>query len=158
MWGHQSTTGLISQRPLGCCSFQNILTNPIISQINTSLLPYFISYYSSAFTTRTPKCTLRSVLSVLNMMSFFILLAPSVFFSHVHHQLEAWFLEAGKGGSTNSGHFTILFCFVCSCFSSLWDWLKRRRCTCEFGHLFGLLLLETGFTCRWKHPEYGELF
>ena len=88
----QSITGLISQRqfvpkcqflasrPLGCCSFQNILTNPIISQINTSLLPYFISQYSSAFTTRTPKCTLRSVLSVLNMMSFFILLAPSVFF------------------------------------------------------------------------------
>ena len=50
MWGHQSTTGLISQRPLGCCSFQNILTNPIISHINTLLLPYFISYYSSAFT------------------------------------------------------------------------------------------------------------
>ena len=50
MWGHQSTTGLISQRPLGCCSFQNILTNPIISHINTLLLPYFISYQSSAFT------------------------------------------------------------------------------------------------------------
>ena len=30
--------------------FQNILTNPIISQINTLLLPYLISYYSSAFT------------------------------------------------------------------------------------------------------------
>ena len=29
---------------------QNILTNPIISQINTLLLPYFISYYPSAFT------------------------------------------------------------------------------------------------------------
>ena len=27
-----------------------ILTNPIISQINILLLPYFISYYSSAFT------------------------------------------------------------------------------------------------------------
>ncbi|CAH3026188.1 unnamed protein product, partial [Porites evermanni] len=27
----------------------NILVNPIISQINTLLLPYFISYYSSAF-------------------------------------------------------------------------------------------------------------
>ena len=53
---------------LGSCSFQNILTNPIISQINTLLLPYFISYYSSAFTilisstTTTPKCTLHSVL------------------------------------------------------------------------------------------------
>ena len=35
---------------LGCCYFQNILKNPIISQINTLLLPYFISYYSSAFT------------------------------------------------------------------------------------------------------------
>ena len=34
----------------GCSSFQNILTNPIISQINTLLLPYFISHYSSAFT------------------------------------------------------------------------------------------------------------
>ena len=34
---------------LGSCSFQNILTSPIISQINTLLLPYFISYYSSAF-------------------------------------------------------------------------------------------------------------
>ena len=62
VWSHQSITGLISRRqfvpkcqflasrPLGCCSFQNILTNPIISQINTLLLPYFISYYSSAFT------------------------------------------------------------------------------------------------------------
>ena len=62
VWSHQSITGLISQRqfvpkcqflasrPLGCCSFQNILTNPTISQTNTSLLPYFISYYSSAFT------------------------------------------------------------------------------------------------------------
>ena len=62
VWSHQSITGLISQRqfvpkcqflasrPLGCYSFQNILTNPIISQINTLLLPYFISYYSSAFT------------------------------------------------------------------------------------------------------------
>ena len=40
----------LASRPLGCCSFQNILTNPIISQINTLLLPYFISYYSSAFT------------------------------------------------------------------------------------------------------------
>ena len=27
-----------------------ILTNPVISQINTLLLPYLISYYSSAFT------------------------------------------------------------------------------------------------------------
>ena len=60
VWSHQSITGLISQfapkcqflasRPLGCCSFQNILTNPIISQISTLLLPYLISYYSSAFT------------------------------------------------------------------------------------------------------------
>ena len=39
-----------ASRPLGCCSFQNILTNPIISQINTLLLPYLISYYFSAFT------------------------------------------------------------------------------------------------------------
>ena len=50
VWSHQSKTGLISQRkfapkcysfairPLGCCSFQNILTNAIISQINTLLL------------------------------------------------------------------------------------------------------------------------
>ena len=62
VWSHQSITGLISRRqfvpksqflasrPLGCCSFQNILTNPIMSQINTLLLPYSISYYSSAFT------------------------------------------------------------------------------------------------------------
>ena len=61
-WCHQSITGPMSQRqfvpkcqflanrPLGCCSFQNILTNPITSQINTLLLPYFISHYSSAFT------------------------------------------------------------------------------------------------------------
>ena len=77
VWSHHSITGLISRRqfvpkcqflasrPLGCSSFQNILTNPIISQINTLLLPYFISYYSSALissTTMTPKCTLRSVL------------------------------------------------------------------------------------------------
>ena len=53
--------------PLGCCSFQNILTNPIISQINTLLLPYLfltiprrLQLISS--TTMTPKCTLRSVL------------------------------------------------------------------------------------------------
>ena len=75
VWSHQSITGLISQRqfvpkcqflacrPLGCCSFQNILTNPIISQTDTLLPPYIISYYSSAFTiistTTTPKCTLR---------------------------------------------------------------------------------------------------
>ena len=49
--------------PLGCCSFQNILTNPIISQTDTLLPPYIISYYSSAFTiistTTTPKRTLR---------------------------------------------------------------------------------------------------
>ena len=49
--------------PLGCCSFQNILTNPIISQTDTLLPPYIISYYSSAFTiistTTTPKCTLH---------------------------------------------------------------------------------------------------
>ena len=49
--------------PLGCCSFQNILTNPIISQTDTLLPPYIISYYSSAFTiistTTTPKCMLR---------------------------------------------------------------------------------------------------
>ena len=38
-----------ASRPLGCCSFQNILTNALISQINTLLLPYFISYHSSAF-------------------------------------------------------------------------------------------------------------
>ena len=58
MWSHQSITGLIARRqvrpvasrPVGCCSFQNILTNPIISQINTLLLPYLISYCSSAFT------------------------------------------------------------------------------------------------------------
>ena len=79
VWSHQSITGLISQRPfapkcqflasrpLGSYSFQNILTNPIISQINTLLLPYFISYYSSPFTinqfhTTKPKCTLHSVL------------------------------------------------------------------------------------------------
>ena len=62
----------LASRPLGCCSFQNILTNPIISQINILLLPYFISYYSSAFTiilisstTTTPKCTLRSVFFTL---------------------------------------------------------------------------------------------
>ena len=41
---------VLASRPLGHCSFQNILTNPIISQINTLLLPYLISYYSSAFT------------------------------------------------------------------------------------------------------------
>ena len=35
-----------TSRPLGCCSFQNILTNTIISQINTLL----ITYYSSTFT------------------------------------------------------------------------------------------------------------
>ena len=50
--------------PLGYCSFQNILTNPIISQIDT--LSYIISYYSSAITinstTTTPKCALHSVL------------------------------------------------------------------------------------------------
>ena len=40
---------VFGSRPLGRCSFQNILTNPIISQTNTSLLPYFISYYFSAF-------------------------------------------------------------------------------------------------------------
>ena len=40
----------LASSPLGCCSFQNIQTNPIISQINTLLLPYFKSYYSSAFT------------------------------------------------------------------------------------------------------------
>ena len=43
---------VLSSRPLGCCFFQNILTNSIISQINALLcllLPYFISYYSSAF-------------------------------------------------------------------------------------------------------------
>ena len=49
--------------PLGCCSFQNILTNPIISQTDTLLPPYIISYYSSAFTiiftTTTPKCMFR---------------------------------------------------------------------------------------------------
>ena len=62
VWSHQSITGLISRRqfvpkcqflasrPLGGSSFQNILTNPIISQINTLLLPYLISYYSSAST------------------------------------------------------------------------------------------------------------
>ena len=38
----------LASRPLGCCSFQNILTNPIISQINK--LSYCISYYSFAFT------------------------------------------------------------------------------------------------------------
>ena len=41
---------VFGSRSLGCCFFQNILTNPIISQINALLLPYFISYYSSAFT------------------------------------------------------------------------------------------------------------
>ena len=41
---------VLARRSLGYGSFQNILTNPIISQINTLLLPYFISYYSSAFT------------------------------------------------------------------------------------------------------------
>ena len=40
----------LTSRPLGCYSFQDILTNPIISQINTFLLPYFISYYLSPFT------------------------------------------------------------------------------------------------------------
>ena len=32
--------------------FSEYPDNPIISQINTLLLPYFISYYSSTFTTR----------------------------------------------------------------------------------------------------------
>ena len=41
---------VFGKQAFGCFSFQNILTNPIISQINTSLLPYLISYYSSAFT------------------------------------------------------------------------------------------------------------
>ena len=85
VWSHQRITGLIprrqfvpkcyflASRPLGCCSFQNILTNPIISQINTLLLPYLISYYSSAFTitsstTTTPKCTLRRVLFLYNLL------------------------------------------------------------------------------------------
>ena len=52
-WANISETiccQFLASRPLGRCSFQNILTNPIISQINTLLLPYFISYYSSAFT------------------------------------------------------------------------------------------------------------
>ena len=40
---------VLEGRPLGCCSFQNILTNPIISQIETLLSSYIISY-SSAFT------------------------------------------------------------------------------------------------------------
>ena len=82
VWSHQSITGLISQRqfapkcqflasrPLGCCSFQNILTNLIILQINTLLLPYFISYYSSAVTTATPRCTLRSILCSLCFLLF----------------------------------------------------------------------------------------
>ena len=79
VWNHQSITGLISQRqfapkcwflacwPLECCSFENILTNPTISQIDTLLSPYIISYYSPAITinstTTTPKCTLQSVVS-----------------------------------------------------------------------------------------------
>ena len=64
---------VLASRPLGCCSFQNILTNPIISQINTLLLPYFISfpYFTIplhilqliSFTNTTPKCTLHSVFS-----------------------------------------------------------------------------------------------
>ena len=61
---------VFASRPLGCCSFQNILTNPIISQINTLLLPYFISYYSSAVTTATPRCTLRSILCSLCFLLF----------------------------------------------------------------------------------------
>ena len=68
----------LTSRPLRYCSFQNILTNSIISQIDT--LPYFISYYSSAITinstTTTPNCTLLSVLLLLlllwkNTMNFY---------------------------------------------------------------------------------------
>ena len=55
---------VLASTPLGYCSFQNILTNPIISQMDT--LSYIISYYSSAITinstTTTRKCTLHSVL------------------------------------------------------------------------------------------------
>ena len=56
-----------SNRTLGYFCFQNILTNPTISQINTLLLPYFIltiplHLQLISSTTTKPKCTLRSVL------------------------------------------------------------------------------------------------
>ena len=82
----------MASRPLGSCFFQNILINPIFSQINTLLLTYFISYYSSAFTinhfpTTTPKCTLRSAL-------FFNYLRSDLPFSRKSDSQEgkkAWF-------------------------------------------------------------------
>ena len=56
----------LASRPLGYFSFQDILTNLIISQINTLLLPYFILTIPPhlqliSSTTTTPKCTLHSV-------------------------------------------------------------------------------------------------
>ena len=57
----QNTCALILP---GYCSFQNILKNPIISQIEA--FSYIFFYYSSTITinstTATPNCTLQSVL------------------------------------------------------------------------------------------------
>ena len=92
-----------ASRPLGCYSFQNILTNAIISQINTLLLPYFISYYSSAFailfissTTMMLKCTLHSVLSKQGSHKFFLQTDSHIIitFQHVNRTFNVIFVSS----------------------------------------------------------------
>ena len=60
----------LATRPLGYCSFQNIPTNLIISQTDTLLSPYIISYYSSAFTILIPPPRRRSVRSIASCYTF----------------------------------------------------------------------------------------
>ena len=91
VWSYQSITGLISKRqfapkcqflasrPLGCCSFQNILTNPIISQIDTLLSPYIISYYSSEFTINQFHNHDADVYAPQRLVQFYFCVFPTVY-------------------------------------------------------------------------------
>ena len=71
-----------------------------ISQINTLILPYFISYYSSTFIinqfhNHEAKCTLHSVLSFLSSSTHQLIFARKVL--HLAPSWKLEFLELGNG-------------------------------------------------------------
>ena len=89
----------LASRPLGCCSFQNILTNPIISQINTVLLPYFISYYSFAFTINQFHNDDAEVYAPQRLVSY-----NKVTFPFMPIPSKPYTMPLGLGSQINSAH------------------------------------------------------
>ena len=95
----------LARRPLGYCSFQNILTNPVISQIDT--LSYIISCCSSAITinstTTTPKCTLHSVLFLLNRTDLAVVGSPRRVFQRSFQCNWFWLQIINNRGGNQKG-------------------------------------------------------